>query len=568
MRRFALTALACCAVSCGPGRPTEVVLVVDSDLLVPDELDTVEISIGGSTLAPSVVTADLTDTATPQLPLTVTIYPLGSEDTAVFVTVVGRSGSSRVVERRVRTGFVSGESRMLRVLLARRCVDVICGDAETCDETGCRPVNMGADQLPEWPGSAPILDGPACAPQPEVCNGFDDDCDDMVDEDFDLATDAANCGQCGRACGSTACVAGLCDGEQIRQLSAGGAHTCGVRESGQVVCWGWNLAGQLGDGTTQDRLTPVTVLGLSDVEEVAAGAAHTCARTTAGEVSCWGDNAHGELGDGTRLPSMAPVPVTGPTDAVALAAGVTHSCAVTGGGTVLCWGDNTFGQLGNGDTMTPAGPVPVMGIAAAVGVAVGQAHSCAVLDSGGVACWGDNTQGQLGDATMMAHATAAPVVSVMEAVAVAAGLRHTCALRITGTVACWGDGVRGQLGSGMAMSTTPLDVPSVTLATSMSSASAGSHTCVAASGALTCWGANASAQIGSGVASESAGPTTVTITGAIAAAVGGQGPGGLGHSCALLDSGAVSCWGANGLGQLGTGTTTDATEPTPVRWFD
>ena len=113
-----------------------------------------------------------------------------------------------------------------------------------------------------------------------------------------------------------------------------------MTSNGAVSCWGANADGELGDGTTTNRPTPVPVSGLSaGVVAVAAGQKHTCALTSGGAVWCWGNNWYGQLGDGTTTGRPTPVPVSGlSSGVVALAAGMYHTCALTSGGAVVCWG--------------------------------------------------------------------------------------------------------------------------------------------------------------------------------------------------------------------------------------
>lgn len=145
-------------------------------------------------------------------------------------------------------------------------------------------------------------------------------------------------------------------GAPVNAIAAGGDHTCAVL-SGIVKCWGYNRSGQLGDGSTANRLTPADVLGLSGVTGIVAGWGHTCALIGDGTVRCWGSNSYGQLGDGKgaylwEQHSATPVAVVGLSGATAIAAGGYHTCALMEGSSVRCWGSNHSGQLGDG-TITP-----------------------------------------------------------------------------------------------------------------------------------------------------------------------------------------------------------------------
>ncbi|HEX3510347.1 MAG TPA: hypothetical protein VHT27_04525 [Solirubrobacteraceae bacterium] len=293
-------------------------------------------------------------------------------------------------------------------------------------------------------------------------------------------------------------------------VSVSGDHTCAVVGSGKVYCWGLASYGQLGNESESPSANPAPVEATTTHEaaQVSAGDDYTCVVLFSGHVVCWGYNAQGELGNGSTTNSLSGVTVTGLSGVTDLASGedadgTGHTCAITGGN-VYCWGDNREGQLGNGTVKNSDTPVQVPGITNAVQVTAGDETTCALIVSGSIKCWGYNAGGTLGDGTTEDSATPVTVQGITNATSVSAGTNVTCAGLATHVAECWGFGVAGALGDGSQTgSTTPVQVSDLT---DVSSVTAGySMGCaVRVGGGLDCWGGDVFGQLGNGAGGASA----------------------------------------------------------------
>ena len=387
----------------------------------------------------------------------------------------------------------------------------------------------------------------------------------------------------------------------VAMVAAGGDHTCALLTTGGIECWGANHYGELGDGTTTDRGMPVAVSGLSSgVAAIAAGSNHTCALLATGGVKCWGYNRYGQLGNGTVTgvdqANPTPMDVSGlASGVIAITAGGSHTCALLDTGGVKCWGWNRRGQIGDGQDCSMSQcrrlvPADVSGLASGVvAIDAGIYHSCAVLSSGAVKCWGQNDDSQLGAVTgspcvneQLAPLACAPtpvdVPGLSDVSAVAAGERHTCALLSAGGVQCWGNNGSGQVGDGGVCGTTcggPVDVSGLPATGAIDAGN--QHTCSITldQSIVYCWGENGLGQIGNGDSpTDAPSPVEVCAEPSCAPVCIPEEPCGplrdvaalsLGrnHSCAVVETERLRCWGDNALGQLGDSQTCGTTCDTP-----
>ena len=362
----------------------------------------------------------------------------------------------------------------------------------------------------------------------------------------------------------------------FRQISAGTAHTCGVTTLNKAYCWGANVIGQLGDGTRVDRSTPTPVAGGLKFLRVSAGDDHTCGITTSNRAYCWGGNFTGEIGDGQPdvLFRLRPVAVAGTRSWRHVSAGHDHTCGVTTADIPFCWGSNTEGQ-GGSDGFFHAAPARVLGGVLFRQIIAGAYHTCGASTSSKGYCWGANGNGQLGDGTRIRRNRPKAIAGGLSFRMVVAGSGlilipseqqeqgYSCGITTTDHAYCWGDGSTGVLGAGTrnTASGTPVAVLGGHKFRGINLGNF--HVCaVTTTDKVYCWGGNSHGQIGDGnTAFTRWSPVPVfgdfpfkSVTANAYAH----------HSCAITTSGKAYCWGANGNGQLGDGTTVDKYLPVPV----
>ena len=411
----------------------------------------------------------------------------------------------------------------------------------------------------------------------------------------------------------------------VTSISVGTATACAV-VSGAADCWGWGDLGQLGNGGTSDSSTPkaVSAPATSGVTSIATGDHQTCAVIN-GAVDCWGQNGDGEVGDGTTSQRNSPVSVIAPgtvSGSTTLLTGVSSaafesltvgshvSCARLASGQLDCWGRNQEGEIGDGGGCWNCGggnssytnssaPLYVNGAGptfwSSTGVSVSEeqgntnTHSSAATSVGGVRCWGYDGNGQLGNATTNSNVNSFPLNVTLSTAAganpvvptnlagpvVATAGSHSCVIfnsaTITGGVQCWGANGDGELGNNSTtQSSSPVVVQNVGHTAALSGVTAiaaggfnstQGTTCAVVSGGVDCWGDNSNGQVGDNSTTNRTSPVVTIAAGspsAVNVSVGDQ------LACALMSDSTMRCWGDNPFGAIGDGTTNQRNAPVTV----
>jgi prepilin-type N-terminal cleavage/methylation domain-containing protein len=381
-------------------------------------------------------------------------------------------------------------------------------------------------------------------------------------------------------------------GDGWQQISSGFYHTCGIWLDYKAYCWGRNTNGELGNGSYTNTNVPVAVdtsgeLSGKTILYIAAGERHTCAIASDHRAYCWGNNVNGKLGDGTSSSSNVPVAVyvggvLNGLDIISIAAGWEHTCVVASDDYAYCWGDNSDDQLGDGSGDDSDEPVAVSKSGNLSGLTInsisaGDEHTCVVASDDNAYCWGSNNDGQLGDNSYNDRVLPVPVyrndeLSGLSIVEISANDEHTCALASDGNAYCWGENNDGELGDNSSVANeAPVGVyrnGQISGLNVLSITTGDEHSCVVASNYRAyCWGSNSHGQIGDDdVSNDKYQPVAVYVSSDSPifeldidyVSAGGD------HTCVISSDHALYCWGDNYYGSLGDGANDNSDRPVAV----
>lgn len=340
------------------------------------------------------------------------------------------------------------------------------------------------------------------------------------------------------------------------QVASADYHAAAIKTDGSLWAWGSNDYGQLGDGTTTQRLSPV-LIG-NGYSSIAIGPSHSLAIKADGSLWAWGNNVNGQLGDGTQT-NQAQLNAGTQTNQVipkqigagysAVSTGFTFSVGIKNDGSLWTWG-STSETVGSAIQTVHLLPIQIgSGFTA---VSAGNYHALGLKADGTLWAWGSNDTGQLGDGTRINSAIPVQVGTGYQAIA--AGEYYSVALKTDGSLWEWGDNIHGELGNG---TNNPRNAP-ILVGTGYSAIAVASYqvTALKTDGSLWAWGQNAGGQLGDGTIIDRYKPELIGAGFTLLHTSGGNA-----YTLAVKADGSVWGWGWNGLGLLGDGTTVDKLTP-------
>jgi alpha-tubulin suppressor-like RCC1 family protein len=542
---------------------TQIIVSVDSDLPAPKVLKSVKIlvqKISGGAGAPVEREGTVSDI---QLPTSLALTSPDGRETQILVTVqgFGLDAAKPFITRAARVRFKHDKTLLLRMDLLSSCAGVACAEDTSCGEQECQPID---------PGSLPAYMGP-----PDK-----------------LATDDGGPRDAGTPDSGHADAGSARDPEQVVDLALGVDHTCALKASGSVYCWGSNAHYALGRSIETDATcpesalcrTPGVVHNLHKAVAIGAGQGFTCALDEFNAVYCWGINDHGQMGARPEDQRDQSTPIKLADDIRELRVGRHFACVVRNDQTVSCWGDNEQNQLAQPSTLVTGTRLTEAIESSVTSLALGSQSACALRAKGDIQCWGDNSMRQLG-AIKPSHIEMPVMFPQANVTELALGDGHICML-VSGKdhfVYCAGRADNDQLGL---ISAVPgqicydADVPNgnpnqvvcteklvqLDLGAKVYSLATGARFTCARVGdegpdmaSVMCWGKNDSKQVDRSGNNSVDMPTAVPVTAGVTLIRAGER-----HACAV-EGPRLWCWGANEAGQLGPDTKEATSAPVKIK---
>lgn len=302
--------------------------------------------------------------------------------------------------------------------------------------------------------------------------------------------------------------------DKIKMVSAGSYHSMALKNDGTVWTWGNNLHGELGNGTNIESHIPAMITSLTNVKKIVATVnAFSLALKNDGTLWAWGNNQYGQLGDGTTTDKFSPIQIL--NNVIDVAAGYSHVLAIKSDSSVWAWGDNAFGQLGINSTLNSNVPIQIPTLSNIRSVSAGFSYSFAVNNNGSLFSWGGNETGQLGHGDTTTRYTPAQVSSLTDILEIKGGNGHALAIRSDTTVWAWGSKIYGQLGDGSSGASSlcwcekfPIQITSLTGVNHVEAGTASSFA-RKNDGSLWAWGINYNGELGDGTYTERRAPVQV-----------------------------------------------------------